>query len=62
MLGISNIFTKHDKSHSVSKNNRLSLVYNLKQTKMIRTTSLKRYKELKAKGINVELVTKRDLN
>jgi len=38
------------------------LVYNLKQTKMIRTTSLKRYKELKAKGINVELVTKRDLN
>jgi len=29
---------------------------------MIRTTSLKHYKELKAKGINVELVTKQDLN
>ena len=29
---------------------------------MIRTTSLKHYKELKAKGINVQLVTKQDLN
>jgi len=29
---------------------------------MVRTTSLKHYKELKAKGINVELVTKQDLN
>ena len=28
---------------------------------MVRTTSLKHYKELKAKGINVELVTKQDL-
>ena len=29
---------------------------------MIRTTSLKHYKELKAKGLNVQLVTKKDLN
>lgn len=29
---------------------------------MIRTTSLKHYKELKAKGVNVQLVTKSDLN
>jgi hypothetical protein len=29
---------------------------------MVRTTSLKRYKELKAKGITVTLVTKSDLN
>jgi len=29
---------------------------------MIRTTSLKHYKELKAKGINAQLVTKQDLN
>ena len=29
---------------------------------MVRTTSLKHYKELKAKGINVELVSKQDLN
>ncbi len=29
---------------------------------MIRTTSLKHYKELKAKGINCLLVTKTDLN
>ena len=29
---------------------------------MVRTTSLKHYKELKAKGINVELVTKQDIN
>lgn len=29
---------------------------------MIRTTSLKHYKELKQKGINVILVTKQDLN
>jgi len=29
---------------------------------MIRTTSLKHYKELKAKGINCELVTKKDIN
>jgi len=29
---------------------------------MIRTTSLKHYKELKAKGIACELVTKKDLN
>ena len=29
---------------------------------MIRTTSLKHYKELKAKGILVELVSKQDLN
>jgi len=28
---------------------------------MIRTTSLKHYKELKAKGINVQLVTNQDL-
>lgn len=29
---------------------------------MIRTTSLKHYKELKSKGITCELVTKQDLN
>jgi hypothetical protein len=29
---------------------------------MVRTTSLKHYKELKAKGITCELVTKADLN
>lgn len=29
---------------------------------MVRTTSLKHYKELKAKGISVELVSKQDLN
>ena len=29
---------------------------------MIRTTSLKHYKELKAKGILCELVTKQDIN
>ncbi len=29
---------------------------------MVRTTSLKHYKELKAKGINCILVTKKDLN
>ena len=29
---------------------------------MVRTTSLKHYKELKAKGICVQLVTKQDLN
>ena len=29
---------------------------------MIRTTSIKHYKELKAKGISCELVTKADLN
>jgi hypothetical protein len=29
---------------------------------MIKTTSLKHYKELKAKGLNVELVVKADLN
>ena len=29
---------------------------------MIKTTSLKRYKELKAKGISVKLVVKMDLN
>jgi len=29
---------------------------------MVRTTSLKHYKELKAKGINVQLVTKADIN
>ena len=29
---------------------------------MIRTTSLKHYKELKSKGINAQLVTKQDLN
>jgi len=29
---------------------------------MIRTTSLKHYKELKAKGISCQLVTKQDLN
>lgn len=28
----------------------------------MKTTSLKRYKELRAKGINVQLVTKQDLN
>ena len=29
---------------------------------MVRTTSLKHYKELKAKGINVQLVSKQELN
>lgn len=29
---------------------------------MVRTTSLKHYKKLKAKGITCELVTKQDLN
>jgi len=29
---------------------------------MVRTTSLKHYKELKAKGINCELCTKQELN
>jgi len=29
---------------------------------MIRTTSLKHYKELKAKGISCELVTKQEIN
>ena len=29
---------------------------------MIKTTSLKHYKELKQKGIKCELVTKKDLN
>ena len=29
---------------------------------MIRTTSLKHYKELKAKGVSCQLVTKADLN
>jgi hypothetical protein len=29
---------------------------------MIRTTSLKHYKELKAKGLTVQLVTKQQLN
>ena len=29
---------------------------------MIKTTSLKHYKELKEKGINCQLVTKQDLN
>jgi len=29
---------------------------------MVRTTSLKHYKKLKAKGINVELVCKHELN
>ena len=29
---------------------------------MIRTTSLKHFKELKSKGINVQLVTKQELN
>lgn len=29
---------------------------------MIRTTSLQHYKDLKAKGINVQLVTKKDIN
>lgn len=29
---------------------------------MVYTTSLKHYKELKVKGINVQLVTKQDLN
>jgi hypothetical protein len=29
---------------------------------MIQTTSLKHYKELKSKGVNVQLVTKSDLN
>lgn len=29
---------------------------------MVRTTSLKHYKELKAKGVNVILVTKQELN
>jgi len=29
---------------------------------MIRTTALKHYKELKSKGVNVQLLTKSDLN
>ncbi|QHB38720.1 hypothetical protein HWC97_gp34 [Flavobacterium phage vB_FspS_snusmum6-1] len=29
---------------------------------MVRTTSLQHYKDLKAKGINVQLVTKKDIN
>ncbi len=29
---------------------------------MVRTTSLQHYKELKSKGVNVQLVTKTDLN
>jgi|GEM_PF-5009346 len=29
---------------------------------MVKTTSLKHYKELKAKNINVELVTKQEIN
>ena len=29
---------------------------------MIKTTSLKHYKELKAKGVSVQLVTKNELN
>ncbi len=29
---------------------------------MVRTTSLKHYKELKSKGINVQLVTKQEIN
>ena len=29
---------------------------------MVRTTSLKHFKELKAKGISVELVSKQELN
>jgi hypothetical protein len=29
---------------------------------MISTTSLKHYKELKAKGVSVQLVTKADIN
>jgi len=33
-----------------------------KQGTMIRTTSIKHYKELKAKGVSVELVTKQTLN
>lgn len=33
-----------------------------KTHKMIRTTSLTHYKELKSKGITCELVTKADLN
>jgi hypothetical protein len=36
--------------------------WNLKTKKMIRTTSLQHYKDLKAKGINVQLVSKQDLN
>lgn len=35
---------------------------NTNSKKTVRTTSLKHYKELKAKGINAELVTKSDLN
>lgn len=34
----------------------------IKTNIMIRTTSFKHYKELKSKGIKVELVTKQDLN
>jgi len=33
-----------------------------KKIRDMKTTSLKKYKELKAKGFNVELVTKADLN
>lgn len=33
-----------------------------KHTIMIKTTSLKHYKELKLKGISCQLVTKADLN
>ena len=34
----------------------------IKNKDMVRTTSLKHYKELKAKGVNVQLVVKSDLN
>lgn len=42
----------------------MSVVYLTQQKteNMIRTTSLKHYKELKAKGVNVQLVTKQELN
>jgi len=33
----------------------------LKQNKMIKTTSLKYYKKLKEKGLQAQLVTKQDL-
>ena len=37
-------------------------INNKQKRNKMKTTSLKHYKELKAKGINVQLVTKQDLN
>ena len=37
-------------------------INNKTKNKMVQTTSLKHYKELKLKGILVKLITKQDLN